>query len=252
MIAGAVRLARATSSTTSALVLVAFNLVPLGGVLFWGWNVETLLVLYWVENGVIGVLNVPKMLLARGPVMPGQESRLNGRIAPANAGLVVFFLIHYGIFWVVHGIFVFALPTIAAVFSGGANLLDSPTGPLVFPAGLVPFEPSSAGASPDWSAVSWGTVALAFSHGASFLINFVGRQEYLRVSVVQQMFAPYGRVLILHLTILFGAFISLVIGSPIGAVAVLVIIKTIVDLTFHLREHGALMSAAGAARGGVT
>jgi hypothetical protein len=247
VIAGAVRLARATSSTTSALVLVAFNLVPLGGVLFWGWNVATLLILYWVENGVIGVLNVPKMLLARGPVVPRQGSRLNGGIAPANAGLVAFFLIHYGIFWVVHGIFVFILPTIATVFSGGANPLNASSQPLVFPAGIAPFEPSSGGASADWSAVLWGTVALAISHGASFLINFVGRQEYLRVSVVQQMFAPYGRVLILHLTILFGAFISLVIGSPVGAVAVLVIIKTIVDLTFHLREHGALMAAAGAA-----
>ena len=30
---------------------------------------------------------------------------------------------------------------------------------------------------------------------------------------------------------------SLTIGSPIGAIIVLVVLKTIVDLRFHLREH---------------
>ena len=70
MIDRAVRLAQATSSTTSAALLVAFNLVPLAGVLLWGWNVATILVLYWVENGIIGVLNIPKILLASGPSEP--------------------------------------------------------------------------------------------------------------------------------------------------------------------------------------
>ena len=44
MIDRAVRPALATSSTTSLVLLVAFNLIPLAGVLFWGWNVATLLV----------------------------------------------------------------------------------------------------------------------------------------------------------------------------------------------------------------
>ncbi|HLO36765.1 MAG TPA: DUF6498-containing protein, partial [Candidatus Deferrimicrobium sp.] len=60
MIARSVRLARAASSTTSIVLLVGFNLLPLAGVIFWRWNVATLLVLYWVENGIVGALNVPK------------------------------------------------------------------------------------------------------------------------------------------------------------------------------------------------
>ena len=51
------------------------------------------------------------------------------------------------------------------------------------------------------------------------------------------MFAPYGRLVILHLTILLGAFAIMVIGAPVGAVAVLVALKTAMDLGFHLREH---------------
>jgi hypothetical protein len=93
---------------------------------------------------------------------------------------------------------------------------------------------------PNLTAVAWGAAGLAISHTASFLINFVGRGEYRTVSAARQMFVPYGRLVILHLTILFGAFLSLAIGSPIGAVVVLVLLKTAVDLAFHVREHGGL------------
>ena len=245
VIASAVRLARATSTTSSAIVLVAFNLIPLAGVLFWGWNVATLLVLYWVENGIVGILNVPKILLARGPAEPGVGAlRINGRASTSNVGAAVFFLIHYGIFWVVHGIFVFSLPAFASFASGGLGGFGDGFFPLA-PNELGGAFPGSVGAAssagvrwPDMTAVAWGALGLAISHGASFVVNYLGRREYLRVSAGRQMFAPYGRLVILHLAILLGAFVSLVIGSPVGALVVLVILKTIVDLTLHLREHG--------------
>jgi hypothetical protein len=242
VIAAAIRLARATSTTSSAIVLVAFNMIPLVGVVFWGWNVATLLVLYWVENGIVGILNVPKMLLARGPVGPGEgELRMNGRIATSNVSQVIFFLIHYGIFWVVHGVFVFSLTAFAGLTSGGFGGGSIPLVPDgvggVYP-GSVDVYPPVGVRGPDVSAVAWGAIGLAISHGASFLFNYLGRREYLRVSAGRQMFAPYGRLVILHLAIILGAFVSLTIGSPIGALIVLVILKTVVDLTLHLREHG--------------
>ena len=242
VIASAIRLARATSTTSSAIVLVAFNLIPLAGVLFWGWNVATLLVLYWVENGIVGILNVPKILLARGPVEPGVGAlRINGRVSTSNAGAAVFFLVHYGIFWVVHGIFVFSLPAFASFASGGVGDGFFPLAPNelggAFPGSVG--AASSAGVRwPDMTAVAWGALGLAISHGASFVMNYLGRREYLRVSPGRQMFAPYGRLVILHLAIILGAFVSLVIGSPVGALVVLVILKTVVDLALHLREHG--------------
>ena len=243
VIASAIRLARATSTTSSALILVAFNALPLVGVLFWGWNVATLLVLYWVENGIVGLLNVPKMLLARGPASPSEgELRINGRVSTSNAGMVVFFLIHYGIFWVVHGVFVFSLSAFAGLTGGSFG--DGSIQPLApgVVGGLIPGSvdvyPPVGVRGPDMSAVTWGAIGLAISHGASFVVNFLGRKEYLRVSPGRQMFAPYGRLVILHLAIILGAFLSITIGSPIGALIVLVVLKTIVDLTLHLREHG--------------
>jgi hypothetical protein len=41
----------------SAIVLVLVNLLPLGGVLALDWQVFDVLLLYWSENVVIGVVN---------------------------------------------------------------------------------------------------------------------------------------------------------------------------------------------------
>ena len=237
----------AASPTTSVVLLVAFNLVPLAGVLFWGWNVATLLVLYWVENGIVGALNVPKMLLASGPDGPASrvvDVRGLGTVTVARSGmtakaaLVPFFIVHYGIFWLVHGVFVFTLP----LFFGAAGSLTDLT---TLPDGSTyAFDAVRVTTGPDLGAVAWGAIGLAISHVSSFLINFVGRGEYRRVSAARQMFAPYGRLVILHLTILFGAFVSLAIGSPIGAIVVLVLLKTGLDLGLHVREHGGLLAGS--------
>jgi hypothetical protein len=229
----AVRLAQASSSTTSVVLLVAFNLVPLVGVLFWGWNVATILVLYWVENGIVGALNVPKMLLASAPGAGAvAKVRIDGVAMASKVGQVGFFLVHYGMFWFVHGIFVFTLPFFAGPLSAGG-------GELVFPGDGGPILAGETGVrvGPDLSAVAWGAVGLGLSHLASFFTNFLGRREYLKATTAGQMFAPYGRLVILHVTIIIGAMVSLFMGSPIGAIVVLVILKTAVDLAFHLREH---------------
>ena len=242
VIARAVRLAPATSSTTSVALLIAFNLIPLIGVLAWGWNVATLLVLYWVENGIVGVLNVPKMLLARGPGRTGLGVVKLTTTGPVSRfGQVLFFLVHYGMFWLVHGVFVFALPTFASFGGVDAGAVVDPRFDSGFPVvGDLFGDPLRRASGPDMTAVAWGALGLAISRGVSFVVNFLGRREYLRVSVAEQMFAPYGRLLILHLTIILGAFLSLMLGSPVGAIVILVLIKTIVDLGFHIREHAAI------------
>ena len=245
VIARSIRVARAASSTTSIVVLLAVNLLPLAGVLFWHWNVATLLVLYWVENGIVGLYNIPKMLLASGTAAESGVT-VTGPLAADGAGsrigLVLFFLIHYGIFWLVHGVFVFALSSFAAL-GGGVPGQAIPGGVLDPAAGDLPSFGGSGNldvyvpTGPDLGAVAFAAVGLAISHGVSFAVNFLGRREYLHVTPARQMVAPYGRLVILHLTILFGAFVSMAIGSPVGAIVVLVLLKTGLDLALHLREH---------------
>lgn len=223
MIERLVGLYRRTSSRAALATLVAANVVPLVGVVAWGWDLPTILVLYWIENGIVGLFTVPKILLAAGPTelsMPMTGTRI--RLGPSiptfprlqKAVIVPFFAVHYGMFWVVHGVFVFAIS--AGLFSPG-------------------FDSSFVG--PAWELVAIGAVGLLGSHAVSFGLNYLGRREYLATTPTGQMAAPYGRVVILHLTILFGAIAIGAIGSPVGAIAVLVVVKTVVDVAAHLAEH---------------
>lgn len=80
-------------------------------------------------------------------------------------------------------------------------------------------------------------VALAVSHGVSLWFNDLGRGEYRTANPVAQVFAPYGRLVVLHVTIILGASAIAFLGAPALVVAILVGLKTMLDLGFHLAEH---------------
>jgi hypothetical protein len=87
----------------------------------------------------------------------------------------------------------------------------------------------------------WGSIAALFiSHGVSFYTNFIGQREYEGARVSGLMTSPYNRVLVMHLTLLLGGWIILLFGTPTGALVVLVVLKTAVDLRAHRNEHRAL------------
>ena len=109
-------LLRHGSTTLSALLLVVVNLVPLIGVAFWGWSLMLILVLYWIESGIVGAFNVLKMAAAQGTEIGLPGSRVAIRVSGmagglARGALIGFFIVHYGMFWLVHGVFVLTLPT---------------------------------------------------------------------------------------------------------------------------------------------
>lgn len=51
------------------------------------------------------------------------------------------------------------------------------------------------------------------------------------------MVEPYRRVVVLHVTIVLGAIGVAVVGAPVGALVVMVLAKTALDLRGHWREH---------------
>jgi Family of unknown function (DUF6498) len=222
---------RLNSSALAAALLVITNLVPLGGVLFLGWDLLLVLALYWAENGVVGVINVLKILLAEGTgtgadTAPSSPYRMtvNGRAVQSmtRLGTAGFFCLHYGIFWIVHGVFVFTfLPAMTGLGTPGA----------------VPADPFVGFPTVDVPLFGAGVVALAISHGVSFWTNYIGRREYRTLSPAEVMAQPYGRLVIMHLTIIVGAFVSIFLGTPLGSLLVLVGLKTALDLLFHLRQH---------------
>jgi len=82
----------------AVLALIAANLVPLGGVLIYGWTVFDVTIVFWAENVIVGLLNILRM-----------ATLLVLRRDFGALVLAPFFAVHYGMFTVVHGIFVIAL-----------------------------------------------------------------------------------------------------------------------------------------------
>ncbi len=85
--------------------------------------------------------------------------------------------------------------------------------------------------------VAIAAAALFLSHGVSFFVNFLGKEEYLTVSPDRQMTEPYSRVVVVHVTILAGGFLADSLGAPLAALILLVLLKTVMDLLAHPREH---------------
>lgn len=69
----------AATPKLSAILLVAANLAPLYGVLFLGWEVFPLLVLFWAENVVVGVLNAGRR--------PSSSTARYRRLSKAPSGI---------------------------------------------------------------------------------------------------------------------------------------------------------------------
>jgi hypothetical protein len=237
---------RQTARSRTALALVVANAIPLLGVVFLGWSLWTILVIYWVENGIVGLLNIPRILLAEGKLLPGRVGvgyrswAVQSVPAVGRTGLAVFFAFHYGMFWLVHGVFVLVLPGFTGFFgdSGPSLPVPLPWAISAGPAGGGPF------GAIDWSAVALGAFGLFLSHGASFAINYLGRGEFRRTWAAAQMVAPYGRVMVLHLTIVLGGLAIAFLGAPVLLLVILVVAKTLFDVRLHLREH-AIAAPAG-------
>jgi uncharacterized membrane protein YjjP (DUF1212 family) len=92
--------------------------------------------------------------------------------------------------------------------------------------------------------VTIAAASLAISHGLSFFINFLGKREYAEISPAQQMFQPYSRVLVLHGTTLAGGLLAGYLGAPLVSLIVMVVLKALIDLRAHLKEHRALEKPA--------
>lgn len=195
--------------TPSVAVLVAANLFPLYGVLFGGWKVFPIVLLFWLENVIVGVFFILRLLTAR-PQEPA------GWIA--KVFMVPFFTFHYGMFTMVHGVFVFALfgPKAARVnFPGPDLVLDAFRTYQLAPA----------------------FAALAVSHAFSFGWNYLGKGECRTVEVGSLMAAPYARVVVLHVAIIGSGFLLMALDAPVAGLILLLALKTALDIAAHNREH---------------
>lgn len=195
--------------TPSVIALIVANIIPIIGVLFWGYDLGSILILYWAESGIIGIYTLLKMLVT---------AFFKGLKGLSVIFLGPFFTVHFGGFMGVHLAFILAL--ISSDFALGTienSLQDT------FYKNI--------------EIVKWALLALLLSHGFSFIQNFILKREFKKVTIEELMGAPYVRIFVMHFTIILGAFAAAILGNQIGLLFILIFVKILIDAGSHTREH---------------
>ena len=165
-------------------------------------SLQTVMMIYWGQSVAIGVVNVLRILALRD--YSTGDFRLGGPLSPsAGTKLKVagFFTLHYGFFHVVYLVFI-----LAAMTRGGVDV-------------NVPF-------------VLYGAALFAGTDLAALALHW--NAETRGRNLGQVMFAPYLRIVPMHLAIIFGGFVNYHPGLTLGLFQGL---KTLADMFTHLVQH---------------
>jgi Family of unknown function (DUF6498) len=219
-----------------SVILLIANLVPLVGVIFWGWDAFVLLMLYWLETAVIAFWTILRIATmppgALGDIQIG-DSGGNGKKIAAPLALAAFFTVHAGIFMAVHFLFLWAL--FSGHWSREIHGIGDFVTQMVIGTGLwVPL------------------LFLFFGRGVVILFEAVKPWLWRKLGLAQRvlgraqgalgpgetlLFGLYIRIVVMQVTIIIGAWFALLLGN-VGALLFLIAVKTAVDLSFQvIAEH---------------
>lgn len=220
----------------AALVLIV-NFVPAVLALWLDWDPFAIVLIYWFENGIIGLVNLLKIALARPqlrtqadmligfhqagifalpPISRGLLAKLQRRpaerIPSAKPFCLAAFLLTFPVFMALHAAVLF-------------RLLEG-----VGPSGLWPALRSSLSA---W--LGMALAALAIEHLWSFGYEFLYRDSRRHTIPILQVAQPFPKLIVIHVALLAGALIAQLL-PPVAITAVaLVLLKTALDMGLVLR-----------------
>ena len=204
---------------TSTLSLIFSNLLVIFFAIVDGISANEILWIYWSQSVIIGIFNFIKMITLKEfsteGFKQGKKQMLPTRATAISSA--VFFLFHYGFFHLIYAVFLGAFSEFS--YSNGSGS---------------------------------GTKYILLSSVMffiSYLIEFINSRkeqsdELPNIGLI--MFAPYARIIPMHLTIIFGGFIGAAgsIFSTNTNLAIIVLfigLKTVVDLFTHSMDFKKLI-----------
>lgn len=208
-----------------AIVLIS-NLIPLVGVMFWGWDTFVLLMLYWLETVIIAFWTLARILIG-ADLSDSFIGEIFGR-----AFMFVFFLVHSGGFMLGHFIFLWAF--YGKGWSGKIPVTNNFSS--------LPVE------------AFWENMILANGLLIPLVISFIGRGiafviEMGRLPLWKRLVSEdvgpgrqagalvgglYTRIITMHLVILGGAALAQKYGA-LAPLVLLIVAKTVVDLWLFIK-----------------
>jgi hypothetical protein len=194
------------------------DLLPIYGVIAWGWNAVPLVMLYWMENVIIGAMTLPRIFISGASFGP------LGLVA--GLGLCVFFTFHYGLFCFVHGTFLVGF----ASFAEGPDAVASMAMFDMF--GIFNFGLNSG------LHVDWMIYAIAIFQVIVFFWEFIFKGEWKDTNPMAEMFAPYGRIVVLHFALFVGAGALFILGQPMVGVLALILFRAVWGIVTNAGRAG--------------
>jgi hypothetical protein len=216
---------------TSGIIIILVNLMPLTGLVFFGWSVFQILILYWMESLIIGIFNIFKMLSSG---LIGSDGKFSIFGTVLGVFLSAFFTVHYGGFMFGHLIFLMVL---GSGIINGVNAVTESTSPSMgdpitgaasyF---LEKFQYGFSSPGHFFSGEMFAVTLILLSHLYQFYSQFFKPQLYKAAEADQFMIQPYRRIVIMHITIIFGMIAVVLLNKNIGILIVWIVIKIIADI----------------------
>lgn len=208
------------------LFILFLNVLPLLGVLFLGWDPSGIILLFWIENIIIGFFNILKMLVK------GQDIfSWIGKLF-----LIPFFMVHYFAFMFGHFIFLNFLFGFQS--DGIIESLMNQTGNEQTILDLIYYHCSRLG-MPFLEAHIWYFISVLnvfLFHAYLFGYNFIIKKEYRNIDLPGLMVQPYGKIVIQHLVIIAGGILLQFFHQKYWIVMVLIFLKSIYDVRAYRKE----------------
>lgn len=182
----------------SIFVLIAVNLYPIFGVIYFGWDIFEIVILYVAETFIVGLSNALQMSFVK---------------SDQKQVMIPFFLFHYNFFVAIQTVFIILLFGTDNGFEfmsadGWFNFLATISRKDVL--------------------ISIGL--LGIGHIYSFYNDFY-RKRIFEIYYLNYFFAlPYRRIFVQQFVVLIGGAVSLLFDTPMGYLIILIFFKTIIDL----------------------
>jgi hypothetical protein len=203
--------------------------VTLFGVSVMGWSLLTVILLYWIENLIIGVWQVVKIFCAQPADGVPWKLAIFGKLF-----LVGFFCLHYGGFCGGHGLFILVL---APTGGGGAEAAEAgeimkdafePFGPWVFLTLLWAVMRHAWTLLPQ--AALWSVAAMFISRGIETWRTFFASGDWRRSKSGDLMSEPYKHIVVVHIAIILCGFLVMTLGNAMPLLLGIVLGKAALDL----------------------
>jgi hypothetical protein len=196
------------------LNILVTNVVPLVGVLFWGWDTEKVLLTYLLETIVVGLVHALRLCLVHflfrnRPEVLARAEEIRNTFGPQGMEggfLILFFLFHFFFFVAVQSMVLggFTHGSMLSIIRRLAAGLDDQS--------LTPVLLSFLG------------IQLVY------LLNELLSGKYSGSPLSTIFFQPYKRIVIQQFMVILGGFLLFMGFQNFGYLLVLVFVKTVVEL----------------------